>query len=286
MTAPSAKVRELTYRRDGHWCGAIEYAFDPWENESGPKPTAQNSRRGLTIHQGLVDWRAAMQSTQCSFAGCDRLTHARGLCQPHYRNAIKTGSIARIDHSGTCSFETCSRHAGVLGFCAAHLQQKRRGSELRPLREHVSAVDRFWSNVEQTESCWPWIGKTNPNGYGTLSVDGIATYAHRFSWKLVHGAIPAGRFIDHQCRNRWCVNPAHLIVATPKENQENRGPNAGSRSGVRGVSWMPQRSRWRARVTHLGTEHHLGLFDTVADAEQAAVAKRNELFTNNVLDRP
>ena len=36
--------------------------FDVWDNRSGPEPRAINSRRGLTIHQVSVDWRAAMQS--------------------------------------------------------------------------------------------------------------------------------------------------------------------------------------------------------------------------------
>ena len=34
-----------------------------------------------------------------------------------------------------------------------------------------------------------------------------------------------------------------------------------------------------------GKRHHVGYFTTVQDAEAAVIAKRNELFTHNDLDR-
>jgi len=38
-------------------------------------------------------------------------------------------------------------------------------------------------------------------------------------------------------------------------------------------------------VKHFGKIHYVGTFDSVAEAEIAVVAKRNELFTHNDADR-
>ena len=70
------------------------------------------------------------------------------------------------------------------------------------------------------------------------------------------------------------------------QNHENRaGARADSSSGVRGVFWEKRRGCWTARVRHNQKVHHVGQFPTLEDAESAVIAKRNELFTHNDLDR-
>jgi hypothetical protein len=88
-------------------------------------------------------------------------------------------------------------------------------------------ADRFWSKVDKTDSCWLWRGAVQSRGYGHLQIYGNSVLAHRHSWALVNGAIPRGAVIDHRCRVRQCVNPAHMELVTPRENtMRGIGPTA------------------------------------------------------------
>lgn len=68
--------------------------------------------------------------------------------------------------------------------------------------------------------CWIWQRCIGAGGYGTIydPVRKKSVKAHRFSYELINGPIPAGLTIDHLCRVRRCVNPAHLEAVTFREN--------------------------------------------------------------------
>ena len=83
-------------------------------------------------------------------------------------------------------------------------------------------VNRFWSKINKTKSCWIWLGNKNKQGYGDIqwSKDGIKKHirAHRLSYTLLKGVIPNNLQIDHLCKNTTCVNPEHLEIVTSREN--------------------------------------------------------------------
>ncbi len=88
----------------------------------------------------------------------------------------------------------------------------------------MKPLDRFRMKIAKTpDGCWLWIGKTLPNGYGQFAVKQAPgawghVFAHRFAYETFVGPIPSGLIIDHLCRVRNCVNPAHLEPVTYSQN--------------------------------------------------------------------
>ena len=85
----------------------------------------------------------------------------------------------------------------------------------RPLHE------RFWEKVDRRgpDECWEWTASRTHRGYGRIRSEvGRHAHAHRVAYELLVGPIPEGLVIDHLCRNRGCVNPAHLEPVTAEEN--------------------------------------------------------------------
>lgn len=120
---------------------------------------------------------------------------------------------------------------------------------------HRPLADRFWEKVDKTESCWLWTAGLMPSGYGSTNY-GAPDYrtglAHRVSWELLRGPIPAGMHLDHLCRVTRCVNPDHLEIVTPWENT-NRGYGwAVAGSYQRDKTHCPQGHAYDEANTHKG----------------------------------
>src|SRR5581483_2532675 len=92
---------------------------------------------------------------------------------------------------------------------------RQRGTKVRPL------IERFYEKIAFGMSdCWYWCGAMHKLGYGLMNADG-ETKAHRVSWILHSGPIPAGLMVLHKCDVRCCVNPDHLFLGTQTDNMRD-----------------------------------------------------------------
>jgi HNH endonuclease len=91
------------------------------------------------------------------------------------------------------------------------------------MRKRIPAPERFWPKVHKTETCWLWTASLDMTGYGQFVADTSGPVmrpikAHRFAYEDLVGPIPEGFEVDHLCKVKACVNPAHLEAVTPYVN--------------------------------------------------------------------
>jgi hypothetical protein len=107
--------------------------------------------------------------------------------------------------------------------------------------------ERFWAKVKKTDGCWVWTAATDSGGYGRFNTSRPTRKmkrAHRIAYELMAGPIPDGLQIDHLCRNRGCVNPAHLEPVTQTVNQR-RGVSATKAACKHGHAYTPENTKWK-----------------------------------------
>lgn len=82
----------------------------------------------------------------------------------------------------------------------------------------MTLQERFSFNTMYVGDCIVWTGALKSEGYGSLWHEGKNRLAHRVAYELQHGPIENSLHVDHICRNRPCVNGAHLRAVSHRDN--------------------------------------------------------------------
>lgn len=169
-----------------------------------------------------------MADATCSIEGCERASRKRGWCSTHYTRWRRHGDpTVCLRGENVCGVDGCENPYRCSGYCDLHYRRWMTSGD--PLAVSFIKGDdhaRFWSKVAVTPSCWLWLGMVDRDGYGVLEVSGRFTRAHRFAYEALIGPIAEGLHLDHVhargCRQKNCVNPAHLEQVTPAENNRRK----------------------------------------------------------------
>ena len=82
---------------------------------------------------------------------------------------------------------------------------------------------KFWAQVDKSNDCWLWTGQLGTKGYGQFR-DGSGAWwlPHRLSWAIANKADPGRLYVCHKCDVPACVNPKHMYLGTPQDNNSDR----------------------------------------------------------------
>lgn len=135
----------------------------------------------------------------------------------------------------------------------------------------IDAADVEWA------SRWRWT--LDDKGYAERSnrINGRSQHIrlHRELLGLTHGDGFEG---DHINRDRLDNRRSNLRAIPLAGNRQNKSSHHNSSSKYRGVSWAPDRRKWRASITDHGKRIHLGQFSDEQTAAEAARAARSRLM--------
>lgn len=101
-------------------------------------------------------------------------------------------------------------------------------------------------------------------------------YLHR-----VIARAPEGTEVDHINGDTLDNRRSNLRIVSRGENERAKTQAKGdSRTGVRGVTWLPRRHRWIAYYYERGRCRQLGSFVSLAEAEHVASLHRREMLAH------
>lgn len=119
------------------------------------------------------------------------------------------------------------------------------------------------------------MGYPDSDGYLVATIDNHPHKLHRLAWLYVHGSCPSGQ-IDHKNGVRTDNRLDNLRLATASEQAFNKPVSRISKSGVKGVFYVPRNGKWRARVKINGILVLDKTFSLLEDAKLAATKARED----------
>jgi len=168
--------------------------------------------------------------------------------------------------------------------CNSHEPNHSLGDRLMAYRNDITAEYlRSILNYNPETGIFTWIvdrgrcykagsvaGNTDFYGYIRITIDGKKYKAHRLAELYMNGAWPP-HHIDHINRNKSDNRFLNLRHASQSENAANSKVRVNNIAGLKGVSFIEKRNKYRSRIVKNGKEKHLGLFNSPQEAHAAYI---------------
>tara|TARA_R110000868_G_scaffold88526_1_gene246807 strand:- start:476 stop:961 length:486 start_codon:yes stop_codon:yes gene_type:complete len=120
------------------------------------------------------------------------------------------------------------------------------------------------------------VGCLTPNKYLVVRINKKLTGVHRLIY-FMHTKEWA-KEVDHIDGNPSNNKIENLRSCSHKENIRNSPNFSHNTSGVKGVSWQPDRKKWYAYIMVDRKQINLGRHDKFEDAKEAAINARKQAF--------
>lgn len=135
---------------------------------------------------------------------------------------------------------------------------RERPIEMFSADRHMNAWNARYKNREAFTT-------DNGKGYRKGKIFNKTTKAHRVIWAIHYGSWPDDQ-IDHINGVSDDNRIKNLRVVTNAENSRNKSMQKNNTSGVMGVYWCKDISKWKAQIQCNGKSIHLGYFTSKDDA--------------------
>lgn len=125
-------------------------------------------------------------------------------------------------------------------------------------------------------------GSKGSHGYLQVKVLNNSYLSHRAIFLMTRGFLP--KYVDHIDGNKLNNKIENLRECTSSQNKCNTTRYKNNKSGVKGVFWDKEHSKWNARIQFNGKRILVGRYASIDDAKNAIIGKRNEIhgeFANN-----
>jgi HNH endonuclease/AP2 domain len=115
-------------------------------------------------------------------------------------------------------------------------------------------------------------------GYWYITLKRVGSFrANRLAWFYMTGSWP-GETVDHRDGNPLNDRFENLRMATRSQNQHNRLQQKNNKSGTMGINWRESKQRWRAYLSVMGKQTHVGYFRTKEEAIEARQAAAQKYY--------
>lgn len=195
------------------------------------------------VHRTFRRWPSAMGTmigSKCTICGKQYRFH-KGSALACPAGKRRNGEYTEVHQFNTFQAKPAKPRSSRLSPVAKRGGSEKRKSWQGHLKEHgilekygAEAIKGWLAAYYVVDGeCWRWTGSTVERGYGRYTKDKITVRAHRMSYLVHKGPLKPGLVIDHVCRNKPCINPAHLRQVTARQNSLENNPGGAALNAVK-----------------------------------------------------